>query len=157
MLVYKSTCRCQWACLWMSTCLSASIYKAYHWAFMPFLLGKPLGNFSSLCWHQQWGQGRPSESTINQQTWSSTPINTIPGSSGNGAKSLRVEPDLPRVKLGSRAVKTPKDKTIRDCDRLAAYCLCKEHVLKLTWIPSWFSAWSLHPMMPTRKVSTSLD
>lgn len=57
------------------------------------------------------------------------------------SKIIKVEPDSPMVKLGSRAVKIlSRDKAIRDSDKLAAYCLCKEHVLKLTWIPSWSSA-----------------
>lgn len=67
-----------------------------------------------------------------------------------------MEPDSPRVKLGSREVKVFRDEAISGLDRSAAFRLCKEDVLKLTWIPSWFSASSLHPMMLTRKVSTSL-
>ena len=55
-------------------------------------------------------------------------------------RSIRVEPDSPRVKLSSRAVKAFRDKAVSGGVRPATYNLYKENVLKLTWIPSWFSA-----------------
>lgn len=55
-------------------------------------------------------------------------------------RSIRVEPDLPRVKPSYRAVKAFRDKAVSGGVRPATCSLYKENVLKLTWIPSWFSA-----------------
>lgn len=62
-----------------------------------------------------------------------------------------MEPDSSNVQLGFRAVSTVGDEPLRVCDRSSADY--KEHVLQLTWIQFWFSASSLHPTMPTRKVN----